>query len=415
MKKKLSLFLVVCVLLSINAYCEIDEDEIKYRRSSLHVVLMESEHFPHYDTVINAYYKTPLPDNYNDHRIEQQSFNPFDYGAEEGLLGQDIDESVIIERYFKENRVANQLVAKWFNRSEKGCFNMELIAERGHYNASEMDAHIALGSARGLSSIADAGLELLRNTFVVVNKVYFLSNEIPAAIIFAAAEAAAEAITNETAKYLALEAAERTYERAKEGYSVWTTSYLYRLRWDERTEAIFYQDLWMSEDNICEERKHRFDTTDIFQLDYIGSTRARTLVTFSFREERTDVQMIELATVRNIEKAYSSLQKEYDVFKPKVPLLSVDPLSARIGKKEGLTGRERFVVLEQVVCPNTGLTKYEQKGRIRVDGNNIWDNRFDIVESLGNDTVSKGSEQLNKTLFRGRSRGLYPGMLLRME
>ncbi|NJO91351.1 MAG: hypothetical protein HC831_22110, partial [Chloroflexia bacterium] len=36
-----------------------------------------------------------------------------------------------------------KMVAKWFNRKENGCFDMNMVAERGSYNASEMDVELA--------------------------------------------------------------------------------------------------------------------------------------------------------------------------------------------------------------------------------------------------------------------------------
>jgi hypothetical protein len=45
--------------------------DVKYRRSSLHRILVESEKFPLKDTVISAYYNAPFPDKYNDHSIDE--------------------------------------------------------------------------------------------------------------------------------------------------------------------------------------------------------------------------------------------------------------------------------------------------------------------------------------------------------
>lgn len=88
---------------------------------------------------------------------------------------------MMIDKVITSEKLANKLVASWFNRSPDGKFNMKLIQERGFYNASEMEAGIAKGQAKGLASLGDAGEELLRNTFVTFTKLDFIENE-PAAL-----------------------------------------------------------------------------------------------------------------------------------------------------------------------------------------------------------------------------------------
>lgn len=50
---------------------------------------------------------------------------------------------VMVCKCVKKNKVANKLVAKWFNRHEDRSFDMNLIAKRGFYKATEMEADIA--------------------------------------------------------------------------------------------------------------------------------------------------------------------------------------------------------------------------------------------------------------------------------
>lgn len=144
-----------------------DTPVIKYRRSSLHTILVESDRFPYRDTVLNAYYNAPFPDKYNNHTIGEKSFDPKKYPLNkeevDGLFrsrsklsnafvtdSSRIEMKSTIEKYLKQDRIANKLVAKWFNRQPDGSFDMNLIGDRGSYNASEMQANIAKGSARGV-------------------------------------------------------------------------------------------------------------------------------------------------------------------------------------------------------------------------------------------------------------------------
>lgn len=411
--------------------------EIKYRRSSLHTMIVESEKFPQKETILKAFNNAPFPDKYNNHVIGDKSFDPANYKLtkeEMGTLYKEqskvgafassnadvkIDSAsrelpLKILKYLGENKIANKLVAKWFNRKDDGSFDMALIGERGSYNATDMEANIAKGAARGTASLADAGIELIGNTFVVISKFNFVSNEITAAIVRDAAKIAAYKLSVPALQTAAVKAADEAYEKAKEGYSVWTTSYLYKLNWNDSVEAVFYNDLWMDKNNIDPKKKEAFDNSDLFTLEYIGDEKASGLVLYSAKEKRTEEQVIEVATIRSIDAVYSKLQKKYDVFKPKIPLFSGVPITAKIGMKEGLEGDEKFEVLEQTIDPKTGLTSYVSKGTITVDKDLIWDNRF----NAGDEPVVEGATgpdpkiALGFTTFKGGKK-FYPGMLIK--
>ncbi|BDS13177.1 hypothetical protein [Aureispira anguillae] len=407
---------------------------VKYRRSSLHTLLIGTDDFPRKETVIKAYNEAPFPDKYNNHTISEKLFNPNDYTVTEadreaaglkkdsklGALAKGavstatagiVDENaadmpIIIDKYLKDKKIANKLVAKWFNRQEDGSFDMDLIGERGQYNASEMEANIAKGSARGVTSLKDAGVELINNTFLVVTKLKFVSNEVVAAAIKEAALIAAGKIALPPARLAAEKAAEEAYKKGKEGYSVWTTAYLYQLKWNDEIEATFYNDLWMNSATVDPAKKAAFDNSDLFELEFIGEEKATSLVTFSLKEKRTEEQIVSLATVRNIDAVYAKLQKKYDVFKTKTPLATAQPtITALIGKKEGLVGGEQFEVLEQSIDKKTGLTVYKSKGKITVEKDKVWDNRHNAGEG--------GAEtDLKATTFKGGKK-YYPGILIR--
>ena len=446
MKKNLTLIVLLGLSLGLTNTLQAQEEapkELKYRRSSLHLILLESEDFPRKETVIKAYHESPFPEKYNNHSIALGSINPASYvlteeekvaagtkrsglgnmgasmlsGATAGIIDKDAaDMPVITNKIVKDKKIANQLVAKWFNRQSDGSFDMKLVGERGSYDATEMQANIAKGSARGTASLSDAGEELIKNTFVVLTKLKFVSNEPIAAAIREVAKAKAANLPG-FLQPAATQVLDMAYNKAKEGYSVWTTSYLYRLKWNDSTAAIFYNDMWMEKGKIDPKKKALFDNTDLFQMEFIGSEKSSSLVTFSLKETRTEDRIVELATVRNVENVFAKLQKKYEVFKPKTPIYSGEPLTAKIGMKEGLEGGEKFEVLEQVVDPKTGLTEYKRKGTVTVDKKLIWDNRYNAGEEVGvtDDKKDKDKDKpaIDRTTFKGGSSKYYAGMLLR--
>jgi hypothetical protein len=411
----------------------------KYRRSSLCTILMESERFPMKDTVMKAYYDAPFPDKYNDHSVGIKSFDPkrypvsdedraaagikmsFGRNLDKELRAQNpngnndpasYDDTLIIRKFFNDQKVANKLIAKWFNRQEDGSFNIDLISERGLFDASFIDTKTAFASSDGVSLLKTAGLDLVYNTFVVVSKMNFVSNEIAAALIRESAKLAAKEIKNQLLQAAAMAAADIAYNKAKEGYSVWTTSHLYQLVWNDSIQYTFYNDLYMDAGNADPAKKEKFDNTDLFQLKYIGSEKSVSLVTFSLKTKRTEEQIVKLSTIRNIDAVYAKLQKKYDVFMPKTPLYTGYPITAKIGMKEGLEGGEKFEVFEQVMDSKTGVIELKSLGKIVVDKNLIWDNRY----SLGTDDPDNGNKKkqqaLDRTTFKG-GKDYYPGLLIK--
>ena len=151
-KKNLLLALVACVGFINTTFSQTEAVNVKYRRSSLHTIIVESENFPRKDVVLKAYQNAPFPDKYNDHSIGDKSFDPAKYPltAEEksglyksskmGKLAASTGEvtidsvnrelSVRIEKYLAQEKIANKLIAKWFNRQDDGSFDMNLIGER---------------------------------------------------------------------------------------------------------------------------------------------------------------------------------------------------------------------------------------------------------------------------------------------
>jgi hypothetical protein len=88
-----------------------------------------------------------------------------------------------IEKYLKDEKIANKLVSKWFNRQPDGSFDFDLVSERGIFNASFLDTKTAESSSDGVALLKTAGLELINNTFVVINRFNFYANEPVAAAI----------------------------------------------------------------------------------------------------------------------------------------------------------------------------------------------------------------------------------------
>jgi hypothetical protein len=365
---------------------------IKYRRSSLYTIMRNDASAPYASVIEGAFINSPLPEKFNNHNLGTRVIRPSDQVT---------------------NEVAKQIVAAWFNRDDQGRFNMELVEQRGLYNATNLDLNIAQGSSRGMAILADAGEELIGNTFVVINEFKYTSKEevadktskglrtvgFLASFIPGAGGTIASTVSNVAAVGVTV---------AGKGYWVKNTSHLYQLVWNQQIANEFYTRYWMDANSYDINKKQAFESSNMFTLRYIGFESAGADLQSSIFTNKSEEELIAKATVKAVDAGISKLQRKFEQFRTKTPLHSVDPLTAKIGLKEGLEAGDKFEVLEQVQDAN-GKIQYVRKGIIYVDGNNIWDNRYTIEELAA---MGKSAPQNQVTFFRGGT-GYAPGMLIR--
>lgn len=436
MKKTIIAFSLLSFGISSFAQAQDKPVDVKYRRSSLHTMVIESEKFPQKEVVLKAFNNAPFPDKYNDHTIGAKSFNPVNYTltAEEKALiykpskmGKFLAEAaeikidsvakelpLRIQKYLSKEKIANKLVAKWYNRQADGSFDWNLVADRGVFNASFLETKSAQSSSDGQALLKTAGFELIDNTFVVINKFNFYPNEPVAAVVRDLAKAQL-AGKPQMVVNMANKGIDAVYEKTKEGYSIFATSYLYKLVWNDTISNIFYTDMYMEKGSLDAKKKDAFDKSDLFKLEFVGDETASGLITFSLKEKRTEEQIITLSTKRIIDNVYAKLQKKYDVFKTKTPLYTGYPITAKIGMKEGLEGGEKFEVLEQNIDPKTGVATYKSIGTIKVDKDLIWDNTYNDGEAPVAEPVVEGKEakpMIDRTTFDGGKK-FYSGLLIK--
>ncbi len=117
-----------------------------------------------------------------------------------------------------------------------------------------------------------------------------------------------------------------------------------------------------------------------YPLEYVGDvvSKGGTTSILGINEDQPEL-MIRKACARAIDENVADLQKKYEQFRTKSPILSVNPtITAQIGLKEGISSDSKFEVLERQV--KDGKTIYKRVGIIKPIGNMIWDNRFMAVE-----------------------------------
>ncbi len=421
------LFIIPFLFSAIAVYAQKPNLEMKYRRSSLYTIMVPSDKLTgEAKKIVTATFDTlPIPDKYNDHNLsvrhidltkievteeeikaaeEARSTKKKGLGglAKKGLsfvkkattssetAGMSADEKVAkILKYFKQNHIANKLVAKWYNKSNQfknnSHFNTNLIAERGLFGASQEELNKYKGVIGGKNKIMDAAeKDLIPRTFVMVTDYAYQSSEEVAAMIAVGASVGGGAI-GAYAKLGASAAA-----AFLKGYFITTTSYLFQLDWDEEKMLSFYNKYWNAKNT------NAFDNDTTFKLKYVGKTWnfAPATLKLTTKGDEASLKLISRATARATDASISKLQKKYDVFRT-LSVLNVSDdgstMYAYIGKKEGVKKGDKFEVLEQVYGEDGEIT-FNKIGTVKVAKGKIWDNRVGAGVKLEGEAESKDDD-----------------------
>ena len=248
--KQFLLFFSVFLITLQSAYPQ--EEELKYRRSSIYSILIRHPEKDFGNEIDTVFRSVPVPEKFNDHNLKIRAINAAVTQKNKNEEEQNIIDFSITP-FIEKNDIAKRLVSKWFNRKEgkkgDGTFDMNLVIERGLYDADYFAYQLANQSVRGQSLLADAGEDLIGNTFVIFNDIRYFDKEEEAkwatagitivgaivsqftgglvSVLVSAGTNVASGITNEIA-----------------GFRVSITSYLYQLDWKEESAAIFYKDYY---------------------------------------------------------------------------------------------------------------------------------------------------------------------------
>ena len=439
--KKLILFASLAVMCVAAVSAQIKNQEMEqYRRSSLCMVMLEDPNL-NADAAAHvkaAFLENPLPSKYNDHGVDKSvcafSFNDVtvteeDKAAYNAMIGKKPasaaaavakealaeilkldplkDEAPYVAwKYLKEQNFAQKAMQRWWG-VDKGSFNVDLLRERVAWNANELEKANAAEQTAGRSIedylMDNGGDEIISNTFVPVVRFRYMSADEVAAEIIAYAEIAAKAAEMLPGPAALAATGIRTGATAAAavvkgigGYFVYTTTYLYRLKWNQD----IYNKIGETGGDIA-----KFNAMDCFELEFVGDEKASASVA---QKKYSDDEAIKRATARALDKVFAKLEKKYEVFRTKTPLATVSPkMTAYIGSKECVEKGDKYEILVREIDPATNKEKYKSVGKIAVEivGNNMGDD---------NDDEKAAAEPF--TTFKGKApKNAVPGMLIRQR
>lgn len=377
-------------------------DSIRSRRSSLCSIMVKHMEDKYAKEIEEQFLEIPIDEKFNDHNLSVRV--AYVNGTKPST-----DE---ITKFVEDNQIASRLVGRWFNRNKfTGECNLDLIKTRGLYDASAMDYELASKSVLGKAALEDAGEDLISHTYLMVNDITYIDKGKRSSIWGGVAGALlmAGAIYAGVDKSTAQDIGNlgNAVVSSIKGFRVKIHSRLYRLVWDEPTSAHFYSNHY-SQEGMSTDPTLFDKERGKYRVEYVGDviSKGGTTSFLGINEDQPQL-MIRKACTRAIDENVADLQKKYEQFRTKSPILSVNPtITAQVGLKEGITSDSKFEVLERQI--KDGKSIYKRVGIIKPVGNMIWDNRFMAAEE------GAYGANLGSTTFKKVSGGdFYPGMLIR--
>lgn len=362
------------VLIWSNSFWAQDISENEYERSSLHVMMLRHLNSKYLDVVETVFNDMPFPERFNNHNLGVRRI---------ALAGSDgEDQNTNINAFIEQVGLGKKMVAKWFNRDKaSGSFNMNLIKNRGLYNASVSETNVARASLRGFRLLEDAGELLINNTYLLVNDIKYESQ----------------------GKLLGGLTASQTVT----GFKVTVISYLYHLNWNDSIANVFFSEYYTEDGSKDKEKVKAFDEENrLFTMEYVGKAEVKSGERH-FAKAKNPHLLLKKVCIRALDKNIAQLQSDHPEFRVKAPLISAEPLRAHVGLKEDVTPDSRFEVLERVI-DDEGRLNYKRVGIIKpLSGRPIWDNRY-----MADD--EDADAKLGFTEFEKVSGSdFFPGMLIR--
>ncbi|QKG79081.1 hypothetical protein [Tenuifilum thalassicum] len=376
--KKITL-LTALVLLSFTLMAQDIEKGNKipstYDRSSLTVFFMKFSGEKYVDEVENQFPNISLSDKYYNNNLDIVVFDAPFSRSEQAL-------NKAIESFLIQKDVPKSIISKWYNRKEDGSMDLNLVFDRGMFNATDAQYIKAQATKRGENMLKDYGNRLVGKSYILVLDYKNIKN-----------------------------LKKSGYEKMR-GWNAVVDGYLYKIKFDLETQNALY-DCWIYPEDtpeIRQEKINKFKELNI-PIEFV----TKTTVNISASQPTEDTTLGKLIKQKSEEELFEELvQKGYDEtlyylerkhedFMVKTTIYQVHPIRAKIGLKEGLKCDHRYFAYEYVYNEKTNRAEPKFRGVIRATSK-IVDNR----------KVAKGDTPTSK-FYQTAGRKLHEGYLLRQQ
>lgn len=243
----------------------------------------------------------------------------------------------LIKNLLEKEGVAHKIVSKMYKRQADGTLSLDLIHERGRYNATDADLLKAKSVKRGESQLADFGDSLINRSYIMVVDFKNVKNA-------------------------------REYSSNAKGWSATIKGYLYRIQYTPEIRKAVY-DSWIYEDDSDEERERKrklFDNIN-FPLQYITEYEANIteFMTGELSRYYTEDDLLDKLVSTGFGTALGGFGVTYDEFLVKASIFKTNPIRSKIGRKEGVRLDDLYYVYEYLLDEKSGKIDKKLRGSIR--------------------------------------------------
>ncbi len=389
--------LIILILFSINGISQNTDVAKKkgpadsYSRSSFTFVLLDFSAEKYSSMLKNSINKAKTPSKFDQNSLSEKIIpSPYNRSASNfsSANSKTVINSIISKNY------ALKLIKYWWKINDSGNYSMDLINERGFYNATDIDVSKADASKRGRNELADAGAKLINNSYVLVLDYHSIKTMKE---IYDAKDAARRKKAKKNNTQF------EPVRRTKNGFKGKLTSYLLRINYNDTVDAYFWESFYKNEDKIDIQKFNNLYNNDVGpQFKYLSSftndadgTQNNKGTVLAPALQKTKQELFTVLINDGIKKALSTIERKYEQFRVKTPVHSVHPVEAKIGKKEGVT-RDRRYFIWTYESNKKGDAVAKQRGVVRA--RKVTDNRND---ELGQTSTSKFYQVAGKKIDIG--------------
>ena len=348
-----------------------------YDRSSITFLMLEFSSDNHVNDVKGKIDKIAFGDKYYNNNVNYLTIpSPF------GRNDMGTNKADMVKQSIEAKNIPVDIISKWYSRKDDGTMSMDLIEERGMFNATDAAFIKAQTTKRGNAALKDYGNRLIARSYILV-----LDYK--------------DVLTMKEAKV----------DKMK-GWKSTVVGYLYKIDYNDETQNALY-DAWIYDDDspqVKAEKKKKFEQIK-FPISFVTETMV--MVTASQAAEgtqlgrlikqKTEDELLSEMVQKGYDESLYNLEKKYEDFRVKTPIFQTGPIRAKIGKKEGLKTDYRFFAYEYVYDEKTNSSKQKFRGVIRATSK-IVDNR----------QVASGNMGTTK-FYQTSGRKLHTGYLLQQR
>lgn len=247
-----------------------------------------------------------------------------------------------ILQILKQNKTAQAILSTWFNRQNDGSFNVDVLKERGLYNANDNDYLTASASKRGASTLMDMGLKLVNQSYVLVFDFYDIMTMTE---YYDKKEIAAD-------------------KRVSNGYKAKAKAYLYKLDFNEAVASDFFNNYWTGSNDADKASKAFAFENAVFRFipaskQYIDveATQYNPDKDAKNAKQKSREELMDDLLRSAMDNVTTQMEAQNEAFRVKAMVSDIKPIAAKIGKKEGLAFDQRYLVYENQMKKDGSVSK----------------------------------------------------------